>query len=205
YVVNGSKIWTGHAMHADWMILLARTDPEQRGSKGLSMLLVDLHETEGVEIHPIRSMAGEVTFCQEYFMDARVPVANLVGPEHGGWLAASALLDHERSGVGGLAKTRRQLDDLLAAIAEQGGVKESTAAKLGRIIEQVEAGRAMAYSVAQIMSKGEGFPPHMPSILKVWGTETNGQLMDLASEVLGLEVANYHPEGLTWNFWHAYM
>ena len=80
YVVNGSKIWTGHAMHADWMILLARTDPEQRGSKGLSMLLVDLHETDGIEIHPIRSMAGEVTFCQEYFMDARVPVANLVGP-----------------------------------------------------------------------------------------------------------------------------
>jgi alkylation response protein AidB-like acyl-CoA dehydrogenase len=205
YVVNGSKIWTGHAMHADWMILLARTDPEQKGSKGLSMLLVDLHETEGIEIHPIRSMAGEVTFCQEYFMDARVPVANLVGPEHGGWLAASALLDHERSGVGHLAKTRRQLDDLLAVVAERGGVKESTAAKLGRIIEQVEAGRAMAYSVAQIMSEGDGFPPHMPSILKVWGTETNGQLVELASEVLGLDVADYHPEGLSWNFWSAYM
>ena len=44
YVVNGSKIWTGHAMHADWMILLCRTDPEQKGSKGLSLLMVDLHE-----------------------------------------------------------------------------------------------------------------------------------------------------------------
>ena len=84
YVVNGSKIWTGHAVHADWMILLCRTDPEQKGSKGLSLLMVDLMNTPGVDIYPIRSMTGQVTFCQEYFMDARVPVENLVGPATGG-------------------------------------------------------------------------------------------------------------------------
>ena len=84
YVVNGSKIWTGHAMHAHWMILLCRTDPEQKGSKGLSLLMVDLRDAPGIQIYPIRSMTGEVTFCQEYFMDARVPAENLVGPERRG-------------------------------------------------------------------------------------------------------------------------
>ncbi len=89
YVVNGSKIWTGHGVHADWMVLLCRTDPEEKGSKGLSMLMVDLHNTPGVEIYPIRHMTGGVMFCQEYFTDARVPVENLVGPERttGGWPA----------------------------------------------------------------------------------------------------------------------
>ena len=101
YIVNGSKVWTGHAMHADWMVLLCRTNPEEKGSRGLSMLMVDLHNTPGVEIQPIRHMTGGVMFCQEYFTDARVPVENLVGPKTGGgWPPPPSLSTNGRSSVG---------------------------------------------------------------------------------------------------------
>ena len=183
YVVNGSKIWTGHAMHAHWMILLCRTDPEQKGSKGLSLLMVDLRDAPGIQIYPIRSMTGEVTFCQEYFMDARVPAENLVGPEPrgvgGGRHPAGG---HERSGVGGMARMRRVLDDLLAMVAERGGVPDATAVKLGQLVERVETGRTMAYNTAAYLSRGEGFPPHMPSVLKISGGRVGRGLGELATE-----------------------
>ncbi len=203
YVVNGSKIWTGHAMHAHWMILLCRTDPEQKGSKGLSLLMVDLRDAPGIQIYPIRSMTGEVTFCQEYFMDARVPAENLVGPEHGGWVAAATLLEHERSGVGGMARMRRVLDDLLAMVAERGGVPDATAVKLGQLVERVETGRTMAYNTAAYLSRGEGFPPHMPSVLKISGGRVGRGLGELATELLGLGVSDGRMDPA--NFWGGYL
>ena len=205
YVVNGSKIWTGHAVHADWMILLCRTDPEQKGSKGLSLLMVDLMNTPGVDIYPIRSMTGQVTFCQEYFMDARVPAENLVGPEHGGWAAAATLLEHERSGVGGMARHRRLLDDLLAMVAERGGVPDSKAVRLGELVERVEAARAMAYNTAAYLSRGEGFPPHMPSVLKLSGGAVGKGLGEMATEVLGLGVSDYRMVDRPSDFWGGYL
>jgi acyl-CoA dehydrogenase len=205
YVVNGSKIWTGHAVHADWMILLCRTDPEQKGSKGLSLLMVDLMNTPGVDIYPIRSMTGQVTFCQEYFMDARVPVENLVGPEHGGWAAAATLLEHERSGVGGMARHRRLLDDILAMVADRGGVPDSKAVRLGELVERVEAARAMAYNTAAYLSRGEGFPPHMPSVLKLSGGAVGKGLGEMATEVLGLGVSDFRMVDRPSDFWGGYL
>ena len=183
YVVNGSKIWTGHAMHADWMILLCRTDPEQKGSKGLSLLMVDLHDAPGHRDlpDPVHDRRGDVL---PGVLHGRPGAGGEPGGPgaHGGWVAAATLLEHERSGVGWHGPDPpRLLDDLLAMVAEQGGVPDSTAVKLGQLVERVEAGRAMAYNTAAYLSRGEGFPPHMPSVLKVSGGRVGKGLGELAT------------------------
>ncbi|ORA40208.1 hypothetical protein BST20_06470 [Mycobacterium branderi] len=205
YVVNGSKIWTGHAMHAEWMILLARTDPESRGGRGLSLLMVDL-KSPGVTLHPIRSLTGGVTFCQEFFSDVRVPVSNLVGPEHNGWRASNVLLQHERARANPAAMFRRDLDDLMAAVVERGGADPGTEIALGKMIERVESARAMAYDVASVLAKDEGhFPPHMPSVMKIVGAELAADLSELATDILGLDVAEYTPNEGNWDFWQEFL
>ena len=205
YVVNGSKIWTGHAMHASWMILLCRTDPGSKGSRGLSLLLVDLKNTEGIDINPIRALTGGVTFCQEFFADARVPVANRVGEENGGWRASRALLEHERAGVGGTAAKLRQLDDILRLVKETSeyGLTSHDQSRLGKLIEQVECARAMAYQLAS--RTGEGFPPHMPSVMKIFMAELGTKLSEFAVEALGMDVYEWAPEAGSWNFWNEYL
>jgi acyl-CoA dehydrogenase len=206
YIVNGSKIWTGHAMHADWMILLARTDLESHGSRGLSLLMVDLKEAAGVSIHPIRSLTGGVTFCQEFFSDVHVPVSNLVGPEHNGWRASNVLLQHERARANPAALYRRDLDDLIAAVVERGGTDTGAAIALGKMIERVESARAMAYDVASVLAVDEGrFPVHMPSVMKIVSAELAADLSELATDILGLELAEYAPRQGHWDFWQEFL
>lgn len=206
YIVNGSKIWTGHAERAHWMVLLARTDPDSKGSKGLSLLLVDLENTPGVTVHPIRSLTGASTFCQEFFEDAVVPADNLVGPEHGGWGASRALLEHERAPLGQAAKYRRQLDDLLE-VAGRRSVSPQVAAKLGRLVERVESARAMTYALAQNFNdKGEPqYAPHMPSVIKVFGSELAVELAEISCEILGLEVSAYRLPDSRADFWQEFL
>jgi acyl-CoA dehydrogenase len=121
YVVNGSKIWTTHAHHADMMFMLVRTSSEGKPRDGISFLLVDL-KSAGVTIRPILSMSGEHELNQVFFDDVRVPRANLVGQENGGWTCANYLLEFER-GAGlfsarlraSLTRLRTILDDLATA------------------------------------------------------------------------------------------
>jgi acyl-CoA dehydrogenase len=206
YVVNGSKIWTGHAMHARWMILLCRTDPDSHGSHGLSLLMVDMAESDGLEVHPIRSLTGGVTYCQEFFSDVRVPVTNLLGPEHEGWRASRVLLQHERARAGTAALYRRDLDDLLTAVLDRGGADETTMVALGRMVERVEAARSMAYDVATVMSDGDGtFPAHMPSVMKIFSAELGAGIAEAAMEALGLDVAEYQVNDGNWDFWDEFL
>ncbi|MGE4431290.1 MAG: acyl-CoA dehydrogenase [Sphingobium sp.] len=97
YVVNGSKIWTTHAHHANWIFLLLRTSIEERKQDGLSFLLCPL-DLPGISIRPIPSMSGEHEVNQVFFDDVRVPAGNLVGDEGGGWAMARYLLGFERGG-----------------------------------------------------------------------------------------------------------
>jgi acyl-CoA dehydrogenase len=206
YVINGSKIWTGHAVHATWIIVLARTLAGSTGSRGISMILVDM-STPGVSKHPIRSSTGAVTFCQEFFADVRVPVENLIGEEHGGWRLSRALLEHERGGVGTAAKLRRRLDDLLDMVELRGLAKpgSKTAIRLGEMVEQVESARALAYEMAESRGDGSGAPPHLASVLKVFCAEISVQMSELACDLLGLEAPGYHPEIGAWSPWEEYL
>lgn len=100
YIINGSKIWTTGANHADWMFCLVRTDPDAPKHDGISFILFDLRQP-GVTISPILLISGESDFCQVFFGDAKAKAENLVGPLNGGWTIAKRLLQHERQMLSG--------------------------------------------------------------------------------------------------------
>ena len=111
YVVNGQKIWTTNAHKADWIFALVRTDTECKPQRGISFLLIDM-KTPGLDVKPIVSIDGMHHLNEVYFTDVRVPVTNLIGEENKGWTYAKFLLGHERSGIAGVAGSKRAVQAL---------------------------------------------------------------------------------------------
>ena len=91
FVVNGQKLWASGAMHADWCLLLARSDVEAPKRKGISYFLMDMRSA-GVDVRPIRNAIGDSHFCEIFLDDVEIPAANLIGPENQGWQVAQATL-----------------------------------------------------------------------------------------------------------------
>ncbi|MCB1686383.1 MAG: acyl-CoA dehydrogenase family protein [Pseudomonadales bacterium] len=102
YLVNGSKIWTSGANHADWIFCLVRTDREAPKHQGISFLLFSM-DSPGVSTRPIVLINGHSPFCQTFFDNVRVPREDLVHRVNEGWTVAKRLLQHERSGLAALA------------------------------------------------------------------------------------------------------
>ena len=115
YVINGSKIWTSLGSYAKYMILLARTNPQEKRYAGLSFFLIPMR-VPGIDTHPIRKLTGEYGFTQTFFTDARVPADTLMGREGEGWKIAMMTLTFERGAAGGqaggLAKMAVGVDDV---------------------------------------------------------------------------------------------
>ncbi|MBS3964506.1 MAG: acyl-CoA dehydrogenase family protein [Methylomonas sp.] len=101
WLVNGQKIWTSGGQWADMIFCLVRTDQTKK-HEGISFVVFSMHQP-GVEVRPIRLIAGSSPFCETFFTDVKVPKENLIGPLNGGWTVAKRLLQHERSGMGGRA------------------------------------------------------------------------------------------------------
>ncbi len=190
FVINGAKIWTSMAHRADWIMLLARTDPDAPKHRGISFFLVDM-KTPGVEVRPIVNMAGKHEFNQIMLDDVRVPATNIVGEENRGWYVAVTLLDFERSGIDYSASARRLLDETRAYAGElsrsgrplmsEPWVRNAFA---DRYIE-CEVARLIAYNVAYM--QGEGLVPNREaSMSKVFGSETVQRSAKTCMEVLGL-------------------
>ncbi len=95
YVVNGQKIWTSDAHLSDWIFCLVRTNKQAPKHDGISFLLIDMDQP-GVKATPIVLISGASDFCQTFFDNVRVPVANRIGAENAGWTIAKRLLQHER-------------------------------------------------------------------------------------------------------------
>ncbi len=102
FVINGQKIWTSGAQHADWMFALVRTDFEASKHEGISFVLLDMHQP-GVTIKPISLISGSSPFCETFFDDAIAKREDLVGELNKGWTIGKRLLQYERSGIGGLS------------------------------------------------------------------------------------------------------
>ncbi|HTT75632.1 MAG TPA: acyl-CoA dehydrogenase family protein, partial [Candidatus Binataceae bacterium] len=102
WIVNGQKVWTTSAHHADHGLLLARTDWDAPKHEGLSYFVIDVKQP-GVDVQPLRQMNGHASFNQVFFTDAKVPAENLVGRVGEGWKVAMTTLAHERRGADGLA------------------------------------------------------------------------------------------------------
>lgn len=95
YVINGQKLWASGAKHAQWCLLLARTDPEAPKHQGISYFLLDM-STPGVRVRPIRNAVGDSHFCEIFLDEVVIPAANLIGAENAGWQVAQATLGAER-------------------------------------------------------------------------------------------------------------
>ncbi|MEM1052127.1 MAG: acyl-CoA dehydrogenase family protein [Pseudomonadota bacterium] len=117
YIINGSKIWTTYAHHANRMFMLVRTDNSGKKQQGITFLLLDRVDYPGMEIRPIYGLDGFPEQCEVFFDNCRVPQSGRVGEENDGWSVAKHLLKHERGGSAASPTLVRYLDRAKEAAA----------------------------------------------------------------------------------------
>jgi alkylation response protein AidB-like acyl-CoA dehydrogenase len=188
FVVNGQKIWTSMAQHADFIFLLARTDPDAPKHKGISYLLVDMH-SPGIVVRPLVQMTGAKEFNEVFFEDVRVPKKNLVGKLNQGWQVAITTLMFERSGGGdrGSTGTIGDLVTLAKTVQRNGAPAWESSDVRQKIAEFACESTALKYTgLRQLTRRLKGLPPGPEgSILKLVSTELNLRIQLFAMELLG--------------------
>jgi alkylation response protein AidB-like acyl-CoA dehydrogenase len=188
FVVNGSKIWTSAAQHADWIFLLVRTDPDAPKHKGISYLFVDM-KTPGITVRPLVQMTGARGFNQVFFEDVRVPRKNLVGEKNQGWQVAITTLMFERASGHdrGLLKQVTELAELARQIPRNGATAWESASVRQRIAQLRLEGEAIKFtSYRQLTRQLKGLPPGAESsMLKLSSTELALKIAMFGMELLG--------------------
>ncbi|MBD9634644.1 acyl-CoA dehydrogenase family protein [Pseudomonas sp. PDM18] len=200
YVINGQKIWTSYAHHADWIFLLVRTDFEVKKQAGISFLLVDMN-TPGVTVRPIRSIDDAHHLNETFFDNVRVPVGNLIGAEGQGWNITKFLLNNEHATTADLPELKRYMRELrlfaTAIPAGEGRLIERTefALKLARLDAELQAIGMLVQRVAQMEQRHDPASHVLGSMLKIRATELQQRITEVQLEALGDygAVAYAHP------------
>jgi len=179
YVVNGQKIWTSFGETADYCYLICRTSTEGPPHAGISELIVDLKDTPGITINPIKDMTTNRHFCEVWYDDVRVPVTNLVGTEGGSWKQTMRQLEHERGGIDRLVsnfaiyREVRPLADTADPLVRQRIAAIETGYRIGRLLVLREVtGQA---------------PKQFSAATKSFCTEHEQRVADFIATVLGPE------------------
>lgn len=195
YIVNGQKTWTTLAQHADWGFFLVRTDKEAKQQEGISFLLIDM-KSPGITVRPIITLGGEHEVNEVWLEDVRVPVSQRVYEENKGWTCAKFLLAHERTGIAGVAASKRGIEKVKAiARTELDGNKPLLAnAFFKRKVAELEVDLA-ALEFTELRSlagpnAGRGPGPES-SLLKIKGSEIQQRLTELTLEAVGHYGAPY--------------
>jgi alkylation response protein AidB-like acyl-CoA dehydrogenase len=181
-VINGQKIWTSGATNADWMFALVRTAPG--GHRGITFVMIDM-KTPGIEVRPIRQINGHTGFCEVFFTDVRVPMANVMGEVDGGWKVAMEALGHERgAGRRTYVKFLNDLARLRGFVTALGQQDDPAVCEdLGRVLTAVTVYRHhVGRTVADAMRGGIG--PEA-SYNKLYWSEMNAQIHEVGMRVLG--------------------
>jgi len=185
FIVNGQKIWTSDAHHADMCFLLVRTDAEAPKHKGITYLLVDMH-SPGISVRPLVQMTGDRGFNEVFFEDVRVPKKNIVGDLNNGWLVALTSLMYERRApeittlVGQLVR--------VAAARKTGGTAawSDTSVRQQLVKFHCEAEAIRLAGLRQLTQRLKGRPPGPEgSILKLAYSELNVRINQFAMELIG--------------------
>jgi alkylation response protein AidB-like acyl-CoA dehydrogenase len=191
YVVNGQKVWSTYAHVADYQELLVRTDPDASKHKGITWLIVPM-ATPGVTVRPIRTIAGPSEFCEVFYDDVRVPVANRVGLENDGWRVAMVTFAFERgTGFVGEITEGMRLCRRIAEVAKQ--IRRGTGTAWDNVELRRGIGRAAAsfealwsltaWNVSE--AARSGVPGAGASVLKLRVGEAFQELADVGLRVLG--------------------
>jgi alkylation response protein AidB-like acyl-CoA dehydrogenase len=188
YLVNGQKLWASGATHADWCLLLARTDPAAPKRRGISYFLLDMR-TPGIDVRPIENAAGESHFCEIFLNDVAIPAANLVGAENAGWQVAQATLGAER-GLTMLELAERLGNAgfrwLLEACERLGLLGDSlTADRLAGFETEIAGLRALCRDLVERHEAGRAGPADA-SIVKLYYSELLQRMTGFGAEIAGL-------------------
>jgi alkylation response protein AidB-like acyl-CoA dehydrogenase len=190
YIVNGQKTWTTLAQFADWIFCLVRTNPDARKpQEGISFLLIDMN-TPGIEVRPIITIDGGHEVNEVWLTDVKVPAENLIGKENEGWTYAKFLLAHERSGIAGVARSKRGVEKLKSIAKTEMSYGDSliSDADFARKIAELEIDlTALEFTELRTLareSSGRGPGPES-SLLKIKGTEIQQRLTELTLEAVG--------------------
>src|SRR3954451_11274668 len=184
WVINGSKIWTSMAHQARFGLLLARTDPEAPKHKGLTAFIVDMHQP-GVEVRPIRSMAGASGFNEVFFTDATVPDAMRVGDIGDGWRVANATLMNERVSIGSEVAPQGS-GPIAAAVDAWTRCDAKTPARREALIRLwIDAELLRLGSLRAQAKREKGVPGPEGSVLKLLSGRVGKAVSELVVELMG--------------------
>jgi alkylation response protein AidB-like acyl-CoA dehydrogenase len=192
FVVNGQKVWTSGAQHADYCFCFVRTDQDAPKHKGISVLIIDM-ATPGISVRPLPELTDQAhaDFNEVFFTDVAVPRDNLVGELNHGWSVAGGSLAHERgmlwiSAVSRLERDTTRLCDLaVTPLADGRRLADDPVfrSNLARAYMEAQAMKCMGYRGFAKFARGMESPEH--SILKLYGSELSRRLALEVTEALG--------------------
>jgi alkylation response protein AidB-like acyl-CoA dehydrogenase len=186
WVINGQKVWTTFAHHADWCFVVTRTDPEAPAHAGISYILVPMNQP-GVTVRPLKQMTGTAEFNEVFFDDARTPADMVVGGVNGGWKVAMATLGFER-GTASLSQQlafERELWDLIDIARKNGAADDEL---IRQRLAQAYAGvKIMGYNSMRMLTAlaKSGVVGPEASIGKLYWSNWHRALGELAMDILG--------------------
>ncbi|GGK96527.1 acyl-CoA dehydrogenase family protein [Streptomyces flaveus] len=187
WVIDGQKVWTSGAHHCDWIFVLARTDRDAPKHRGISFLLVPLHQP-GVEVRPFRMMSGQLHFNEVFFSGARTRADLVVGEVNNGWAVAQSLLGVER---GEEAATnpilfKAEVERLVDLAREYGKDQDPVVRqRIAWCWSKVEIMRYLGYRILTGWLRGAEPGPET-SIAKLYWSEYHTEITDLAMDIMGL-------------------
>jgi alkylation response protein AidB-like acyl-CoA dehydrogenase len=191
WVIDGQKIWTSRAREANWIFVLARTNPDAPKNRGITFLLVPMDQP-GVTVRPIRAMSGESEFNEVFFDGAVTDEANVVGEVDGGWAVTQTLLGLERGEEAATNPVlfRAELDRLVAMAKEragEGGIDPVTRDALARLHARCEIMRYLGSRILTDVLNNDGRVGPESSITKLYWSEYHKEVTAVALRVLGAD------------------
>jgi alkylation response protein AidB-like acyl-CoA dehydrogenase len=196
WIIDGQKVWTSLAHEADWIFVIARSEPGSKGNRGLSFLLVPMRQP-GVLVRPIKQLTGSAEFNEVFFDGARTAAENIVGTPGEGWSVATALLGFER-GVSTLGQQMRFLQEfeLVLKVARDNGAAKNPMIRQ-RIARAWIGLRVMRYNALRMLSgKQDGRLRPEAMMYKYYWSNWHRDLGKLAMDILGPEADVVHDDAV---------
>ena len=198
FVVNGQKIWTSNAHRADWIFALVRTNPDAPKHRGISFMLMDM-QTPGISVRPLVSGGWQHFSNETFYEDVRVPVSQVVGEIDRGWYVGMTLLDYERSNISGAVASRRELDDAIAYLRDEGAAKSrvdalpSVRSEIADRYVETEVGFNFSFRIISMQAAGV-IPNYEASTSKMFASELNQRIARTGIKMFGLYSNMWDPD-----------